>query len=107
VTPEPSGNDPTTPAITEPTGDDPLTEASGEQPVGAYRNLPPVTERELAARARGLDSAYIDGGEDPDIEETRRREAKYWRLLIGMIVVIVGGGLLVTFVGIIVAGNGG
>jgi hypothetical protein len=114
VTDEPTSDEPTPAESAEPTAaesaeptEQETPDETTERPVGIYRNLPPVTERELAARARGLASAYIDGGEDPDIEETRRREAKYWRLLIGMIVIIVGGGLLVTFVGIIVAGNGG
>jgi hypothetical protein len=71
------------------------------------RNLPPVTERELAARARGLDSAYIPGGNDPELEKTKRNEARWMRLLLLMIVVIVGGAMLVTFVGLIVSAGGG
>src|SRR6266545_3755069 len=63
-------------------------------------DLPRVTERDLAARARGLKSAYIPGGDDPDIERTRRREARYLRLLIGMVVLIVGSGLIVSLVGL-------
>jgi hypothetical protein len=85
--------------VTEPTG---MTDPSA--PNGAIRDLPPVTERELAARRRGLDSAYIAGGEDPDPERTRREEARYIRLLVLMVVAIVGGGLLVTFVGLMLAG---
>jgi hypothetical protein len=75
-----------------------------ETPPRAIRDLPPVTERELAAQRRGLASAYIAGGEDPDPERTRREEARYIRLLVVMVVAIVGGGLLVTFVGLILAG---
>ncbi len=71
-----------------------------------YRDLPPFTERDLAARARGLSSASIEGGEDPDLAETRRREARYRRLLIGMVVLIVGLGLIVTIVGLFVPGVG-
>ncbi len=63
-------------------------------------DLPPVTERDLAARARGLSSAYIPGGNDPDLERTRRREARYVRLLIAMVVLIVGSGLIVSLVGL-------
>ncbi|MFI5226161.1 MAG: hypothetical protein ACHQ3P_05750 [Candidatus Limnocylindrales bacterium] len=89
--------------------------ADGEAPAPAegppaasstFRDLPPVTERDLAARARGLSSAYIEGGEDPDLAETRRLEARYRRLLIGMIVLIVGLGLVVTIVGLFVPGVG-
>src|SRR6185295_9549744 len=72
-----------------------------ETPPDPIRDLPPVTERELAAQRRGLASAYIAGGEDPDPERTRREEARYIRLLVLMVVAIVGGGLLATFVGLI------
>jgi fatty acid desaturase len=71
---------------------------------GGFRDLPPVTERELAARRRGLASAYIAGGDDPDPERTRRQEARYIRLLVIMVVAIVGSGLLATFVGLALAG---
>lgn len=63
-------------------------------------DLPPVTERDLAARSRGLKSAYIPGGNDPDLERTRRAEARYIRLLVGMVVLIVGTGLIVSLVGL-------
>jgi hypothetical protein len=71
---------------------------------GTIRDLPPVTERELAARRRGLASAYIAGGDDPDPARTRAEEARYIRLLIAMVALIVGGGLLATFIGLILAG---
>ena len=64
------------------------------------QELPPVTERDLAARSRGLKSAYIPGGDDPDLERTRRAEARYVRLLVGMVVLIVGSGLIVSLVGL-------
>jgi len=82
---------PTTPAQHDRAMDDP------RQP---RRDLPPVTERDLAARARGLSSAYIPGGDDPDIERTRRREARYVRLLVAMVVLIVGSGLIVSLIGL-------
>ena len=63
-------------------------------------DLPPVTERDLAARSRGLKSAYIPGGDDPDLERTRRAEARHVRLLVGMVVLIVGSGLIVSLVGL-------
>jgi hypothetical protein len=63
-------------------------------------DLPPVTERDLAARSRGLKSAYIPGGDDPDLERTRRAEARYVRLLVGMVVLIVGSGLIVSLIGL-------
>jgi hypothetical protein len=67
---------------------------------GPTQDLPPVTERDLAARARGLKSAYIPGGNDPDLEGTRRSEVRYLRLLVAMVVLIVGSGLLVSLVGL-------
>jgi hypothetical protein len=69
-------------------------------------DLPPVTERDLAARARGLSSAYIPGGDDPDIERTHRREARYVRLLVAMVVLIVGTGLVVSLVGLATGAGG-
>ena len=71
-----------------------------DDPQQPRSDLPPVTERDLAARARGLSSAYIPGGDDPDIERTRRREARYLRLLIGMVLLIVGSGLVASLVGL-------
>jgi hypothetical protein len=71
-----------------------------DDPQQARPDLPPVTERDLAARARGLKSAYIPGGDDPELERTRRAEARYVRLLVGMVVLIVGSGLIVSIVGL-------
>ena len=50
--------------------------------------------RAVQARARGLDAPYIAGGEDPDLDGTRRRERRYARLLIAMIVVVVLAGFV-------------
>jgi hypothetical protein len=83
---------------------DAATADAADAPEPAVRDLPPVTERELAARRRGLASAYIAGGDDPDPERTRREEARFVRLLVIMVVAIVGSSLLVTFVGLILAG---
>jgi hypothetical protein len=100
---EPSEATESVPAEDAPPNDD---VSPPEAPSSRYRDLPPVTERDLAARARGLSSAYIDGGDDPDLAETRRKEAVYRRLLIAMIVAIVGLGLIVTIVGFFVPGVG-
>jgi hypothetical protein len=70
-------------------------------------NLPPVTERDLAARARGLSAAYIPGGDDPDIERTRRAEQRWVRLLVGMVILIVGSGLVASLVGLALGQGGG
>jgi hypothetical protein len=50
--------------------------------------------RAVQARARGLAAPYIPGGEDPDAARTRRREQRYVRLLIAMIVVVVLAGFV-------------
>ena len=68
--------------------------------------LPPVTERDLAARARGLSSAYIPGGDDPDIERTRRAEQRWIRLLLGMVILIVVSGLVAALVGLATGAGG-
>jgi hypothetical protein len=90
-------------AATGTTGADAGT-AGADAPETGILALPPVTERELAARRRGLASAYIAGGDDPDPERTHREEARFVRLLVIMVVAIVGSGLLVTFVGLFLAG---
>jgi hypothetical protein len=50
--------------------------------------------RAVQARARGLAAPYIPGGEDPELEDTRRRERRYLRLLLVMIAVVVLGGFV-------------
>jgi len=50
--------------------------------------------RATQARARGLAAPYIAGGEDPDLPATQRREGRYLRLLIVMIVVVVLAGFV-------------
>lgn len=56
------------------------------------------SERAAQARARGLAAPYIAGGDDPDIEATRRREQKYLTLLILMIVVLILSGFVLGVV---------
>lgn len=70
-------------------------------PTGA--ELPPDPEaydspRATQARARGLAAPYIAGGEDPDPEETRRRERPYLILLIAMTVVVVLAGFVLGII---------
>jgi hypothetical protein len=52
------------------------------------------SERNAAARARGLAAPYIPGGRDPEPESGRREERFYGRLLLIMIIVIVGIGVV-------------
>lgn len=60
-----------------------------------------TTERNIAARARGLNAPYIPGGEDPDPDGTAAREHRLMRLLLGMVLAIVGGGFLISILGLI------
>ena len=48
----------------------------------------------MQARARGLNAPYIAGGEDPEFDVTERRERRYMRWLVAMIVVVVLGGFV-------------
>ena len=50
--------------------------------------------RAAQARARGLAAPYIAGGEDPDMAATKRRERRYVRLLVAMVVVVVLAGFV-------------
>jgi hypothetical protein len=69
------------------------------EPAPDSQPLPPDPDaydsaRAVQARARGLAAPYIAGGEDPDLAATRRREGRYLRLLIVMIVVVVLAGFV-------------
>ena len=69
--------------------------------------LPPDPEkydeaRNVAARRRGLEQPYIAGGEDPELEETLRRERPYVQILIAMVVIIVLAGFVLGFIGAII-----
>ncbi|MEO5703363.1 MAG: hypothetical protein ABIZ52_04125 [Candidatus Limnocylindrales bacterium] len=54
--------------------------------------------RATQARARGLAAPYIAGGEDPDIEATRRQERRYLRILMAMIVIVILSGFVLGIV---------
>ena len=74
-----------------------------QEPAPNPQQLPPDPDaydspRAAQARARGLDAPYIAGGEDPDLAATRRREGRYLRLLIAMIVVVVLAGFVLGVV---------
>ena len=63
------------------------------------------SERNAAARARGLAAPYIAGGRDPDPEPGRREERFYARLLLLMVgAIVLGGfvlGLLANLIGML------
>jgi hypothetical protein len=60
--------------------------------------------RATGARARGLAAPYIAGGRDPDPEGTRRRERRYVRALIVMVVVIVLAGFVLGIIASLLGG---
>lgn len=60
--------------------------------------------RATQARARGLAAPYIAGGTDPEIESTLRRERRYVRVLIVMIIVVVLAGFVLGYAAKLVGG---
>jgi hypothetical protein len=56
------------------------------------------TERNAAARARGLSAPYIAGGRDPDQERADREDRHWVRILLIMVVAIVLAGFVLGFV---------
>jgi hypothetical protein len=66
------------------------------------------TERNAAARARGLAAPYIAGGRDPDPESGLAEERRYLRLLLIMVGVIIASGfvlgILANLVSVMTAG---
>jgi hypothetical protein len=83
----------------------PETATADEQPAepepAPLRRPPPSdpseydSERNAAARARGLAAPYIAGGRDPDPEEGLREERHYLRLLLIMVIAIVAAGFVI------------
>jgi hypothetical protein len=75
------------------------------------RELPPDpaaydTERNAAARARGLAAPYIEGGRDPDPDAGRREERFYLRLLLIMVVAVVAAGFVLGIVANVIGAMG-
>jgi hypothetical protein len=52
------------------------------------------SERNRAARQRGLSTPYIPGGRDPDQTAAEHEDRRYMRILIAMVVVIVLAGFV-------------
>lgn len=64
-----------------------------------------MTERNQAARARGLQAPYIPGGEDPDPAGTAARERRLRLLLVAMILLIVVGGFAISIAALLLSSN--
>ena len=72
--------------------------------------LPPDPQRydeyrNVAARKRGLEQPYIDGGGDPELETTLAKERPYVRLLIGMVAFIVFLGFFLGIASNVITGS--
>jgi len=92
-----AGTEPSVAAGPAPDADEQAARGFPGFPAGDPRRAP------LSRRPRGLDAPPIPGGGDPELRETVARERPYVRLLVGMVAVIVGGSLLLTFLAIISA----
>jgi hypothetical protein len=52
------------------------------------------SERNQAARQRGLSTPYIPGGRDPEQAAAEREDRRYLRILVAMVLVIVFAGFV-------------
>ena len=68
-----------------------VTERSSLPPDPAAYDSP----RAMRARAKGLATPYIAGGDDPDIGPALAEERRYWRLLVAMVLTIVAAGFVI------------
>ena len=88
----------------------PQTEATPQEAMPASPAPAPripsdaLSDRNAIARAKGLPGVLIQGGTDPDPEATRQAERPYVRLLLVMIAIIVLGGFVLGFVGMVIGG---
>ena len=64
------------------------------------------TERNAAARRRGLSTPYIPGGRDPDQAGAEAEDRRLVRILIAMVIVIVAAGFVLGFIAAIAGLNG-
>jgi hypothetical protein len=64
------------------------------------------SERNEAARRRGLAAPYIPGGRDPDQATANREERRYLKILLLMVIVIVAAGFVLGFAAALAGFNG-
>ena len=85
---------------------DPMTDPTATTPAtGAALPPDPVAydaPRNEMARRKGLEQPYIAGGNDPEIEETLRRERPYVQILIWMVVILIALGFVLGMIGAII-----
>jgi hypothetical protein len=100
--------------MTDPPAREDLDSAPLPTPAAATAPTAPVppdpaeydTERNAAARARGLSAPYIAGGRDPDPEPARREERFLVRILIVMVAAIVLGGFVLGVLANLIRASG-
>ena len=63
------------------------------------------TERNAAARRRGLSTPYIPGGRDPDQAGAEAEDRRLLRILIAMVIVIVAAGFVLGFIAALAGRN--
>jgi hypothetical protein len=56
------------------------------------------SERNAAARKRGLATPYIPGGRDPDQAAADREDRRYLKILLGAVIVVVLGGFVLGMI---------
>jgi hypothetical protein len=98
----PAPSEPSEPFATN--ADEPATDA-GPPPVPAD----PVaydSERNAAARKRGLSTPYVPGGRDPELAKTEQDERRLLRWLVIMVVVIVLAGFVLGMAAALLGLNG-
>jgi hypothetical protein len=108
VTPTPTPT-PTDPATGDPTGVAPDAPPAAPPTPSSPILLPPDpdaydSERNVAARARGLSAPYIAGGRDPEPEVGIQEERRYLRLLLIMVAVIIIGGFVLGIIANLMSG---
>ena len=85
--------------------DDETADAVGPSPVpadpAAYDS-----ERNAAARKRGLSTPYVPGGRDPDLAKTEQDERRLLRWLVIMVVVLVLAGFVLGMAAALLGLNG-
>ena len=63
------------------------------------------SERNVAARKRGLATPYIPGGRDPDQAATEREERRYIRILLALVITIVLSGFILGIIAALLGFN--
>jgi hypothetical protein len=81
------------------------TDAVGPSPVPADPTAFD-SERNAAARKRGLSTPYVPGGRDPDLAKTEQDERRLLRWLVIMVVVIVLAGFVLGMAAALLGLNG-